>query len=556
MTSIYLDPPTEKQYDWNEEHAPGQYPGGFFLRTPDVYLQDPFFYLPEALEAGFDRFIISQQGAMGTGIEALSFMRANGLHAGRDIKFLLVDRHGATEYSIFSTYDKPLAVYPVWSGNDRFEDLIDLIEKPIGQDSRAYDNSYIPLNLRPIKNQPHKILIRQPVKTNPHTMTSEERRVEKDRFAVQMSNIQRMYPDVEIIFTGSTRFDVLLGHGFSSVGYRLHEGDNTGWTPRMVLPNGKLLAGEGIFEPAWADWFELVGWRQEDLYNSRQATRFALASLAWARRYFNSVIPFVHNGSSRKNILSPEFWEARGVDFKLPKNRRNLMHNSKLNLADYDRFACDTCILQTSCKLFRQGSICVVKGSEGVALADSFGTRNVDKLLGGLVKLVEKQAARLDDSIKAEEDAGEINPEVTKQFNNLFANGVKLAKLLDPSLNGGPSVSVNVGVGAGGIAAISTANPKQVVARVIEELESSGIAREDITPEMIQGFLKNMGDMGVEMAKSTVAVGGHVSKYDAPKALPATPSPDDGIPLDEFFGFSRTIPGETVGEAVEVNRGE
>lgn len=552
MTSMYLDPPTEKQYDWNQDHAPGQYPGGFFLRTPDVYLQDPFFYLPDAIEFGFDKFILSQQSAMGTGIEALSFMRANSLHSGRDIKFLLMDRHGATEYSIFSSYDRPIAVYPVWSGHDRFEDLIDLIEKPIGQDPRAYDNANIPLNLRPIKGQPHKILIRQPVKMNPNRMTADERQVEKDHFAVQMSNIQKMYPGVELIFTGSTRFDVLFGHGFSSVGYRLHEGDDTGWTPRVVLPNGKHLKGEDIFESTWADWFELVGWRQQDLYNGRQATRFALASLGWARQYFNSVVPFVHNGSSRKNILSPEFWQARPNDFVLPKSRRTLMHNSKLNLAEYDRFACDTCILQSSCKLFRQGSICVVKGSEGVGLAEHFGTRNVDKLLGGLVKLVEKQAERLDDSLKAEEDAEEINPEVTKQFNQLFANGVKLAKLLDPSLNGGPSVSVNVGVGAGGVAAISTANPKQVVASIIQELEASGIPRENITHEMIQGFLKNMGDMGVEMASSTVAVGGHVAEHDKPKALPATPSPDDGIPLDEFFGMSRTIEGE----AVEVKRGE
>lgn len=544
---MYLDPPKGPEYDWEKEYEPGKYPGGFFLNQTDLWLANPFFYLTDAIEAGFHKFMFNQAAAEGSGTEVLSFVRANALHTGVDVRVMIMDRHGASEYSMFSPYHRPMAVYPVWSQEDRFEDLIRLCEEPIGSNRSITDNAGIPTNLRPVYGQPHKVIVRRGYNKSMRDMDVHELQAENDRFAGMMSGVQRMYPDLDLMIVGSTRFDILFGHGFKSASYQLHyENGTRAYAPLLTLPNGHQLTDDIAFESKWKDWFELVGWKPEYLTDKRKQTQFALTSLQWASRYFNSITPFVHNASSRANILSPEFWQSRGTEFKLPESRRKLMRNPKINASEYDRFTCDTCILAPTCKLFRQGSVCVVKGSEAVSLAENFGTRNVNTLIGGLVKLVEKQAQRLDDSMAAEEFEGELNPEVTKQFNQLFANGVKLAKLLDPSLNGGPAVSVNVGVGAGGVAAISSGNPRAIVANVVAELEASGIPRDKITPDMIRGVLTSMGEAGAEVASATVAVGGHVAKHDGVKALPTAPVPDDGVPLAEFFGYEKTVEGQVV----------
>jgi hypothetical protein len=73
----------------------------------------------------------------------------------------------------------------------------------------------------------------------------------------------------------------------------------------------------------------------------------------------------------------------------------------------------------------------------------------------------------------------------------VFDQGVKLAKLIDPSLAGGARIQINNGVGA---SAEQVFNPKQFVSAAIRELEARGVKREDITPEMIQGMLAGMNN--------------------------------------------------------------
>jgi hypothetical protein len=71
----------------------------------------------------------------------------------------------------------------------------------------------------------------------------------------------------------------------------------------------------------------------------------------------------------------------------------------------------------------------------------------------------------------------------------VFDQGVKLAKLLEPQ-RFSPGSKVQVNVGAGGAAAVSGANPSQLVAAIFRQLEQQGIPRDKITPEMVQGVLE------------------------------------------------------------------
>ena len=64
------------------------------------------------------------------------------------------------------------------------------------------------------------------------------------------------------------------------------------------------------------------------------------------------------------------------------------------------------------------------------------------------------------------------DPEVTKMMNSLFKNGVQLAKLLNPELNG-KGQSVTVSVGGGHTAGVFS--PQQLTGKIIAELEAQGI---------------------------------------------------------------------------------
>ncbi len=115
-------------------------------------------------------------------------------------------------------------------------------------------------------------------------------------------------------------------------------------------------------------------------------------------------------------------------------------------------------------------------------------------IIDGLGTLLATQARRLDRGLADESLYGELDPEVTKMANQLFTNGTKLAKLVDPGRFSGPKVQVNVG--AGGAASISASTPNQVMGAIVRELESRGIPRDKITPDMVANLLGEMAQAG------------------------------------------------------------
>lgn len=118
-----------------------------------------------------------------------------------------------------------------------------------------------------------------------------------------------------------------------------------------------------------------------------------------------------------------------------------------------------------------------------------FKTRDVGTVLEGLGEMMAVGADRLQRGLEVEQELAEIDPEVTKIYDSLFDKGVKLAKLLDPSL-ARPNVGVVVNNQGGQTGILNTGpTPKVLVANIVRELEAQGIPREHITPEIVSRVL-------------------------------------------------------------------
>lgn len=462
----------------------------------DLWLRQPKGYLAEALEEGFRQFSWHVPALYKSRTEVLSWLRAHSLGYGDNIKLRLIDYHGCAEYTIFSNYDSPTAVYPTWAAEDEpWEQLEWLIKNPVGENVEFCTTEDVPKNMRPVLGQRHVIAI--------HRLPPPG--IQQSLLALRLRELQLDNPQVELFISGFRQFNSLFGMDFKAVDWMPLQMTPTGGVYELViLPTGKMLTREHIWDPRYRDWFELLGFDQLETVTRDELTQFTLRSAMWAWRNWDRVVPFVTKKAFVRDYVKehPDFIKVDDRSFVLPAARRKLMRSLGLKAGEYDMFTCDTCILHNVCTLYRENSVCTVKGSDAVPLADSFGSRNVDVLIGGLSEVLRRQAERLEDSMAAEEAAGDgLDPEVTKLSKTVFDQGVKLAKLMDPGRFAGPKVNVNVGVGSGGNASVAVStDPRQMVAGIVAELEAQGIPREKITSDMIKGVLEGAAHAGAKRA--------------------------------------------------------
>lgn len=495
----------------------------------DLWLRQPATFLAEAFEEGFRNISWHIGSAMATRVDPIARVRAFALPYKVEAKLMLIDYTGASEYSVFSKYDKPLAVYPTWAPDESRKIMERLCREPVGDNPAFYGNPSISPVHRPVRGQRHRVVVHR-------IDNGSAARRDLNDMLLWFRDLQAEH-NVEIFVSGLTNYDHLFSYDLAAADYRPICMDRNLIFPRMVLPSGKFLKDEAIWDARYKDWFDLIGLDQVEIYKSsigdrRMLPRANMRSVQWARANWTKVEPFV---IGRKND-KPDDRDFEGrifqpsTAFVLPGARRRVMRNIGMDLGELDRFLCDTCILHNTCTLYREGSVCTVKGAETVSLADSFGTRSADRIIDGLSKLLQRQAERLDDALAAE-DPAEPEPDVTRQINSVFANGVKLAKLIDPTLAGRPGVTVNVGVGAGGQAAIvAQQDPRQITARVVAELEASGIPREEITSQMLAGYFKSMGINVEEPVRAAIgaAKGAVKGKKAKQEDAPSAPSTIDG----------------------------
>lgn len=144
--------------------------------------------------------------------------------------------------------------------------------------------------------------------------------------------------------------------------------------------------------------------------------------------------------------------------------------------------------------------MCTVPNSDGKQLADMFGSRDPERIIDALGELNARMAERAIDAMEGElptEDRA-LDPTVSTALSQVFANGVKLAKLIDPKLSGGSGGSgttVNIGITGSArqqVTATRTdeSQTRELAATVIAELEAEGHQRSQITEDMVREKLK------------------------------------------------------------------
>lgn len=438
----------------------------------EVWFRNPHNYVRELAEVGSPFRIAWDRGMLvKKRIEPVSHAK---LYFGENAKFdiLCIGPQGSAHLDADHDLSRPLAVYPTWEYGENFQILEEMVSSPIGFDAEAC-SADIPLDERPVVGQDHRVVV-----TNlPPANLSANR-----PFYRHLRELQEEYPSCNIMLHGSYSFRIMFGMGFGSADFEPRTAAANG---KVYLPNGKELAYARTV--GQMQWVNLLGMSVTDLKNPSPRCVFNIKSARWAAENFNEKINFKTRGSvDEVDTTSPIT--------KLPTT--SSFASKSLEKKEGDMVTCDTCSLANSCKHYREGAVCTVNGSETGPLARLFQSRDSSRIIDGLGTIVAAQTQRLEKGMESEEEFGELDPHVTKMMNDIFNNGIKLAKLIDPTLTK-PLVQIN---GAG---AVAGASPKEMAASVIRALEDSGVRREDITPQMFEDMMRKMiGPVPIEIEGS------------------------------------------------------
>lgn len=425
--------------------------------STEVWFRNPDLYIREIVEVGVERIAIDRGYAVKRRIDPVRFATLYYPKT-TDFRILMVGDQGTAEYRRGDALDKPTGVYPTWDYTA--EDLTvleELMAKPVGHDPAICADDSVPPDERPVLGQEHRVVvIRLPIASS-----GPGRRV-----LHQLSDLQRDYPDCILHIHGLYGFRPAFSNGFGAVDI---EARTTAAKGKVILPNGKELRHEMTAKVP--DWVTLLGMSPVDLEQPRNRCMYIIRSALWAGENFTKDLKFRVKGGV---TVDPDAATPTAATVAHYRSGTSVVKPG-------DKFACDSCSLADTCKYYREGSVCTVPDAESSELVRMFRTRDAERIIDGLNSVLAKQAERLERGVEEEEEFNELSPEVTKIINSLMTHGVKLAKLINPALNGGPKVGVFV---AGGHAAGST-NPKAAIAGVVAELEAQGIPRERITEEMI-----------------------------------------------------------------------
>lgn len=446
----------------------------------EVWFRNPHNYVRELAECGGPFRIVWDRGILvkkriDPVIHAQVYF---GVDA--DFQILAVGPQGTAHLDTNHNLDKPLAVYPTWEYGENFNILEEMVSSPIGMDADACIAD-VPRDERPVVGQDHRVVI-----TNlPNAQVGANR-----PFYRHLRELQEEYPDCNITLHGSYSFRIMFGMGFGSADVEPRSDAANG---KVNLPNGKTLAYARTV--GQLQWVNLLGMSVTDLKNPRDRCIFNIKAARWAGENFTENLKFKSKGKTEVDPDSPVT--------TIPTTKSNFSTLATVEKQEGDMVTCDTCSLADKCKVYREGAVCSVNGSESSVLAKMFQSRDSSKIIDGLGTILAAQTDRLERGIESEEEFGELDPEVSKMINSLFANGVKLAKLVDPTLTK-PQVVINNARGGGGVAS----SPKEMSAAIIAEIEAAGVKREDITPELFEFYARKVA--GPAISDSPEAIEGSV----------------------------------------------
>lgn len=182
-----------------------------------------------------------------------------------------------------------------------------------------------------------------------------------------------------------------------------------------------------------------------------------------------------------------------------------------------DRIRCDHCSVGYACRIYREGSVCALPGSNEQRLSAFFGTRDWKTVRDGIGKILQFQADRFENAVELEDgrrrkhldkyDVDDpdhpfrMDPEIGKMANDLQRNAKQYAILLNPAITR-PQVAigiVNNGDGSPRQIRVERADvPARLQAQAARELEAAGVPREEQTPEMIFSHLEKHHQLAIE----------------------------------------------------------
>lgn len=433
----------------------------------EVWARNPTNFIRECVEADQTLAIYDYGILKKRSIDVKRFM---SLHFGvTPWRAMLVGEQGALEIGPNNSEQDPVAVYPVWEYGQSIKLLEEMLENPAGEDVKACSSRSLAVDERPVLGQEHRIVVIRPPKADTPIGKA---------FYMVLSQFQEDYPEAIIHVHGLYSYRIMFGFNFRSV-------DTDPRTPAskgtVVLPSGKEVQQAGAtLEPHWVN---LIGMQPVDLKIPRNRCIFNILSSQWAAEHFKEAVKIKTKG-----------FEA--IDPDNPTKRvpvsRSIM-TRRVHAQEGDKLLCNTCSLQTACKYYREGAVCIVPGSEPAPLAKFFKSRDSEQIMEGLGTLLATQAARLDKALEAEETTDELLPETNKIIKMMFDSGVKLAKLRDPKLASAGAAKITLNTL--NQTAITAGTPQALMASIVDEFIKRGIPRDQITPEMVMSVFEAPDDL-------------------------------------------------------------
>jgi hypothetical protein len=459
----------------------------------DIWFRNPDRAMSVLAQEGVSRITWTRQHLGRLRMDGIAYVRQFYLHTPVRPRILLIGIQGTSEYHLLGKLDKPVAVYPTWSGkHDSVDELLDMIEHPWGEDPRRCTDPSTPSALRPVIDQKHRVIL--------HNCPSAQSGPGR-QFWLLMDRIQRDHPEVELFVNGSKSFSVMFGLKFLAVDEGISDaGDNN----RIFrLPNGVAISLEkpdGISKlMQFQDWVKLMGFEPHEIVSdSWKRYAFRIRSARWASKHWASNFRW----HLKHRNLAPDEIDASEADYDPADQTHSIvLRRKQFTLREADKILCDRCRIQAGCRFYRAESICGMGPKESPVgdLEKYFESRNAGRIVDGLAHLVRMQANRLERAIEDEEGKDELDPEVTKMMKQVFDSGTKLAKLVNPQL-AGPGTQVNVNVGANSTEVIAGSSPREMMSVIVDHLERGGIPRDQITPNMVAGVLQGMANQSQQQA--------------------------------------------------------
>jgi hypothetical protein len=458
----------------------------------EFWLRNPQRSVRQAIAEGVERYVFDQALVNWQRQSPHAFMREHFLGTGLNPLYVLQGDQGARLYSMFTTPDQPIAVWPTWDPSQELDLLEHYLALPQGEDIYLCGDDEIDSSIRPVFDQEHRVFITGGLRmqTGP----------QKDKIIGEIRQLCAGYPNAIVHLSGALTFGTMFNWGWQSVDWCTDEARVYG---NIILPNGIKLRFASDDLMLYSDWIEMVGFTVERLSRHRnEQVQFHIRSALWAAENFDRDLRTKRRYTPNLAGASalPSTWASQNTNAQRNWRKSSTIASRALpmlNKADGDKAFCDYCVLSTSCKLARAEQVCGLEETEMGELAKHFKTRNSDQIIDGLTDLIVMQADRMERSVAAEDVEGEDGPssEVTRQMNSVFSNATALAKLLNPNLNGkGTTVNNQTLNINGGNIPFSSGNPREVMAAIVKELTMAGIPRDEITADMIKAVLRQGSD--------------------------------------------------------------